>query len=238
MKALNTTKRNSSSKNSDDFFETQDSTIDILCKEYLTDVLLYSNNHNPQVCDFSCGRGAILNRVAENISNISKIQSKRIGYAGTDLVMRDSMLLRDTVVIAKKSFDMFEIDSEREDGYDTVIRGLISQGANKREIYIVMNPPFNMLTKTMKYYLELKKKYPNIKSLSLLHSVRALEGQERHKIMEKLGYPSLILNMSKRQSFNTYFGEEKRTWTPPFSVCWSIWDDNYNGKTEFRWVRG
>ena len=41
MKTLNTTKRNSTSKDSEDFFETQDKTIDVLWDNYLKDFLVY-----------------------------------------------------------------------------------------------------------------------------------------------------------------------------------------------------
>ena len=232
MKTLNTTKRNSTSKDSEDFFETQDKTIDVLWDNYLKDFLLYSRNPYPSVIDFCCGKGAILNRLNTNLYKESFITHKKVKFIGSDLTVRKNNK-NEYINVANVSIDMFDID--REDG--SLIYSLFRNSSIPSEIHIVMNPPFNQLDKTMEYYLQLKKKYPNIKSLSLLHSVRALEGQRRHKILEEHGYPTLILNMTKRQSFNTYFGEEKREWTPPFSVCWSIWDDNYDGKTEFRYIK-
>lgn len=226
MNALETTKRNSKSKGSADFFETQDSTIDILYNNFLKEKL-ESNKKNivmDIVMDFSCGNGAILKNL--------KQKSKVIDTFGSDLNPRVYLEIGDKKHFYPKQ-DMFKL----HEGYNTFGEHMNSK-YRVENLHIVMNPPFNKLTETMDYYLQLKKKYPNIKSLSLLQSARSLEGIARHKIMEQHGYPSLILNMTKRQSFNTYFkNNEKIVWTPPFSCVWSIWDDNYNGKTEFRYIK-
>ncbi len=209
MKVLETIKRHSKSKESVDFFETQDSTIDILYNNFLKEKL----DFNSLVADFSCGKGAILNNILKKKPSVARY--------GSDIVRQEDFFC--------EVMDMFKVDKffNREE-------------IQNYSIHITMNPPFNKLTETMDYYLQLKKKYPNIKSLSLLHSTRSLEGIARHKIMEQHGYPNLILNMTKRQSFNTYFeNNEKRVWTPTFSCVWSIWDDrNYNRKTEFKYIKG
>ena len=227
MKAPETTKRNSKSKDSVDFFETQDSTIDILYDNFLRECLQKNNKIGIEnlILDFCCGKGAILKRLREK-----QYVHDTVGYDLNPQIM---------ITINEKHYyypkqDMFKLHEPAgtygEHG-DALFR--------HHDVHIVMNPPFNKLTETMDYYLQLKKKYPNIKSLSLLHSARSLEGIARHKIMEEHGYPSLILNMTKRQSFNTYFtNEQRKVWTPTFSCVWSIWDDNYNGKTEFRYIKG
>ena len=130
---------------------------------------------NSLVMDFSCGGYAILNRLKELDNSISLF--------GSDIYKHfDSINIK----------DMFESEDNIKD-------------IDINSIHIVMNPPFNLLTKTIEYFLKLKLKYPKIKSISLLYSLRSLEGITRHNILKEYGYPSIILNMTKRQSFNTYW---------------------------------
>lgn len=210
---INTTKRNSKSVDAEDFFETQDNTIDILYNNYyknLSDIDYFT------FLDFSMGYGAILKRL--NILN------PNVKVYGSDLIDR----------IGNQTCDMLDLENGKSKIFNYYIKD------KNGLIHIVMNPPFNLLTKTLDYYLELKSKYPNIKSISILHSLRALEGKRRHEILDKYGYPSLILHMTKRQGFNTYFNDKVHTWTPPFSCVWSIWDDNSSlesGHTRLKYIK-
>jgi hypothetical protein len=123
--------------------------------------------------------------------------------------------------------DMFDIES------------IISDVMKGENIHIIMNPPFSLLTKTFDYYLELKTRYKQIKSISLLHRTPALEGQRRHDILDKHNsHQSLILNMTKRKSFNTYFDNKVDTWTPMFGCVWSIWDNDYDVSTKMKYIKG
>ncbi len=192
---MNTVKRNSSSKSGRDFFETQDSTIDILLKSYYKDKL----NDNSIICDFSCGNGVILDRFKRYNNNIETF--------GSDIIINEKYL----------SQDMFTINENHE-----VFK-------SNKDVHIIMNPPFNKLEEVLDHFLQLKHICPQIKSISLLHSLRSLEGKRRYLIQEKYSFPSLIINMIKRQKFNTYFEDNKYSeWTPPFSCVWSIWDNNKN----------
>lgn len=171
MNTINTAKRQSKSKGSADFFETQPETVDYVYR-FLTKKSLLQDRDI--VADFSCGRCAISNRIHQLNPSISFFNSDI--YARTD---------REDVEIG----DMFFI--EALDSY---------QAIQNNPSHIIMNPPFNKLDKVLEYYLPLLSTIESLKSISILHRLAGLEGMRRAKIT-KQHEAQYILNMVKRQSF-------------------------------------
>ena len=205
---MNTVRRVDENKKGDDFFETQNETIDHLISNYFFKDYDLGFGDSETFVDFNCGNFAILNRFKERFP-LCEVQ-------GYDIVKRCDEAIE---------LDMFESEE--------IIKQL-PEGSN-----IVLNPPFNLLTKTLEYFLKMKNKYPDkISTISILMRFASMEGITRYKIYREYGSASIIINMVKRQKFNTYFEESKNIWQPPFSTCWLIWDCNSSiqGESVMRWV--
>ena len=131
-------------------------------------------------------------------------------------------------VLKDNGYNVRKSDIINYNGDDTEIIDMLTYN-EKYDGDIITNPPY-------KYSTEIAKKCIELSSgkVALYNSLNFLASQKRKPLFEKYP-PKTVYIMSKRISC-AKGGDFEHNTNGAIDYCWVVWDKNYKGNTEIKWI--